>query len=578
MPPTMFFYRTPSRKQLDSSSHANRVMDMALEDGEVRGPLAGFFPATLPVPTLEQALAPLAAGYPHLHAVTGVSVKLARKKVKKAQIKYPSLTMDECTAVVLYTIEEEPRETSLYYVMNAALRSKQRAEVRPWRDFIWLLLHALRKLPPVPALPVVFRGCTKAPSELGLELEAGFEVTWAGFSSTATTIEVMSTFVGKAGPRTLYTIALSEPVGRDVRDFSLFPTENEVLFPPNMCFEVVSHFDTGGGLIIVQCKQTETIDAILDMTPPADTPPPPPPPHRNADKVVRLWHGTTTSALPGILASKSLRPSVAGFFGPGVYLTSSRAKAIAWARFRAGTAGRLAVVPDTESYEMEWRNVDRVLRGQEKLPEGHVHTIGCTMKSYQRASPDERGARPVLVAVDVRLGKCKTFDAVLRDTDYVYVSYHCDHAPFIPALHERDASLQGAGPWCPNRYGLDSTRGSPHNPKECERPPPEFEVLVSDEMGRLTMQTGPKASGSAWFRRANGVDSWLQEGFDSQYIHEGLPSGSGALIVYPDAGGWGMEDSMGLFDSLGPVHDRFRGDEYVVRDGSRVVYVSHELV
>jgi hypothetical protein len=87
----------------------------------------------------------------------------------------------------------------------------------------------------------------------------------------------MSTFVGQAGPRTLLTIVLSEPVGRDVQDFSLFPKENEVLFPPNMCFEVVSHFDSGGGLIMVQCKQTETIDAILDMTPPAATLPPPDP-------------------------------------------------------------------------------------------------------------------------------------------------------------------------------------------------------------------------------------------------------------------------------------------------------------
>jgi hypothetical protein len=271
----MFFHRTPSRKEMNFS-HANRMMDMALEDGEVRGALTGFFPATLPVPTLEQALAPLAAGHPHLHAVTGRSVKLARKKAKKAQVMYPSLMMDECTAVVLYTMEEEPRETSLYYVMNAALRSKQRAEVWPWRDFIWLLLHALRKLPAVPVLHFVFRGCKNAPSELGLELEAGFEFTWAGFSSTATTQGVMSTFVGQAGPRTLLTIALSEPVGRDVRDFSLFPKENEVLFPPNMCFEVVDHNDYGNGLIMVQCKQTETIDVILDMTRPADTPPPPP--------------------------------------------------------------------------------------------------------------------------------------------------------------------------------------------------------------------------------------------------------------------------------------------------------------
>ena len=35
-----------------NSSHANRMMDMALEDGKSRGPLTGFFPATLPVPTL----------------------------------------------------------------------------------------------------------------------------------------------------------------------------------------------------------------------------------------------------------------------------------------------------------------------------------------------------------------------------------------------------------------------------------------------------------------------------------------------------------------------------------------------
>ena len=296
------------------ASHANRLMDMAFEDGEVRGPLEGFFPATLPVPTLEQALAALAASHPHLHADTGRSVKLARKKAKKAQLKYPSLTMDECTAIVLYTMEEEPRETSLYYVMNAALRSKQRAEVRPWRDFIWLLLHALRKLP-VAALPVVFRGCTKAPSELGLELEAGFEFSWAGFSSTATTQGVMSTFVGQAGPRTLLTIALSEPVGRDVRDFSLFPKENEVLFPPNMCFEVVSHFDSGGGLIMVQCKQTETIDAILDMTPPAaaSTLPPPDPgePHPTEEEQMAWALQQSTLVVP---VAASTEAEMAAFF------------------------------------------------------------------------------------------------------------------------------------------------------------------------------------------------------------------------------------------------------------------------
>jgi hypothetical protein len=186
-------------------------------------------------------------------------------------------------------MEEIPRETSLYYVLNLALRNKVRAAVHLWRDYIWLLLHALRKLPPSTEA-TVFRGCKKSPADLGIELTKGFEFTWSSFSSTATTQGVMQTFVGQSGPRTLMTIKMVESSGRDVRDFSLFPGENEVLFPPNLCFEVVDSFDAGNQLIMVQCRQTETVDVILDLNgkrtgsggtpkaPAMPTPAPQPPP------------------------------------------------------------------------------------------------------------------------------------------------------------------------------------------------------------------------------------------------------------------------------------------------------------
>ena len=252
---------------MDPSSDASgaRLLDMALEDGAPRAPLSGLFPNDLPLPSLEDALVPIAAAsqLSHLHPTTGRSVKIARKQAKRAQAKHPSLTLDECTAIVLYTIEEFPRENSLYYALNLALRNQLRKAVRPWRDYIWLLLHALRKLPPATAT-IVFRGCTNSPDELGLELTAGFDFTWSSFSSTATTQDVMQSFVGQSGPRTLMTIELVEASGRYVRDFSLSPEENEILFPPNMCFEVVSSFDAGNELIMVQCKQTETIDSIMD--------------------------------------------------------------------------------------------------------------------------------------------------------------------------------------------------------------------------------------------------------------------------------------------------------------------------
>jgi len=89
-------------------SQANRLLDMGLEDGEPRGPLGGFFPASLPVPTLQQALMHVATKHAHLHPETGRSVKLARSRAKRSQSKHLSLTMDECIAIVLYTIEESP--------------------------------------------------------------------------------------------------------------------------------------------------------------------------------------------------------------------------------------------------------------------------------------------------------------------------------------------------------------------------------------------------------------------------------------------------------------------------------------
>ena len=202
-------------------------MDMGFEDGLSRGPLAGLFKGSLPIPSIVQALEGLALSHPHLHPESGVSVKIARKETKRAQKKHSSLSMDECVAIVLYTIEEEPRDISLYFMMNAALRSKDRSQVKPWRDFIWLLVNALRKLPPVDPGDV-FRGCKMAPSELNLELDVGFEFTWSAFSSTSTKLATMQQFVGKSGPRTLLTLTLTEPVGRDVRDFSLYEFQIQI--------------------------------------------------------------------------------------------------------------------------------------------------------------------------------------------------------------------------------------------------------------------------------------------------------------------------------------------------------------
>ena len=74
-------------------------------------------------------------------------------------------------------------------------------------------------------------------------------------------------FLGEDGERVMFQIQLTEPfVARDVRAFSVYPSENEVILPPNVSFEVVSVVNLGHGLHIVQYKQTESLDVILDLT------------------------------------------------------------------------------------------------------------------------------------------------------------------------------------------------------------------------------------------------------------------------------------------------------------------------
>ncbi len=248
-----------------ANAGAMRAMDMCFEDGKIRNPLKGLFPADLPLPSLATALYEIGHQYPNLNPSNGQMVKMARQHAKSCdRSAMQGLTDDEIISIILYTMEDTPRENSLYFALNAALRSMDRGGVKMWRDYIWLLLHALRKLPPPPER-MVYRGLKFEPTSPFPKpnITNGHSATWSAFSSTASKAEVMSTFLGTDGERIMYNIELTEPIARDVRAFSLFPSENELLLPPNFSFEIVSTFPAGVGLTIVQCKQTETLDTIV---------------------------------------------------------------------------------------------------------------------------------------------------------------------------------------------------------------------------------------------------------------------------------------------------------------------------
>ena len=241
-----------------------RVLDAALEDGGTRNPLKRMFTGR-PVLTFKDALSSpkLRERLPDLDD----SIKTAEQKAEETEDEFPALSADERAAITLYTMEETPREDSVYYVMNAALRDEDRKRVEPWADYIWLLLHSLRKLPAARETTVM-RGCKKPAREMGQQTREGKKFTWSAFTSTATTVKVMEEFLGDKFhvERTMWQLQLSTPlVGRDVSQLSMFKTENEVLLPPNVRFEVQSVAKLAPGFMMVQCRQIETSDEWLDF-------------------------------------------------------------------------------------------------------------------------------------------------------------------------------------------------------------------------------------------------------------------------------------------------------------------------
>eukprot|EP01094_Clydonella_sp_ATCC50884_P019783 TRINITY_DN3944_c0_g1_i1.p2 TRINITY_DN3944_c0_g1~~TRINITY_DN3944_c0_g1_i1.p2 ORF type:complete len:187 (-),score=47.89 TRINITY_DN3944_c0_g1_i1:72-632(-) len=174
---------------------------------------------------------------------------------------------DERAAVVMYTQEGAEREHSLYFKLNAALRHRNRQAVKPWAEFVWLLMSALRKLPPA-AAPVVFRGARGGPWVSGRYAE-GSEFCWSAFSSTTAHIGIVQQFLGGSGLRVIFQLHLSPKEGdaRALADFSLYRVEEEILLPPNVRFRVTSVLRMPGGLHQIQCTQLPSNDPIVRLAP-----------------------------------------------------------------------------------------------------------------------------------------------------------------------------------------------------------------------------------------------------------------------------------------------------------------------
>jgi hypothetical protein len=178
---------------------------------------------THPLLPLQQALDPI------LSKIDGLDEYI---KVAKDACHYPSehdLTREESASIYLYTMDWG--EQSLYRVLNAALRVKDRSVLVPWHGYLKLLDTALKKLPSLHMN--LWRG-------INLDIRKNFKedekLTWWSFNSCSSAIKVVKQFLGPVS--TLLMVEARN--GKDISVYSNFPKEKEVILGLGTRLRVVS--------------------------------------------------------------------------------------------------------------------------------------------------------------------------------------------------------------------------------------------------------------------------------------------------------------------------------------------------
>jgi hypothetical protein len=242
-------------KFVDESKCILRFSDFPTESRRMLPPIQGY--ENMPLVSLEEAVDPLISLVPEVERMAWT--------VKQSHFDGEhDLTDDESASILLYTMEWEPRDKSFYIILNNTLQAANRNLLKPWFLYLRLVMTAMAKLPSDSHHLTVYRGIKQ---DLSTQYPKGSTITWWGFSSCTTLVEVLSDnrFLGRSGTRTLFNIECYS--AKSVKRFSFYPEEEEVLLPPARQFQVMSCLNQGNGLHIIQMKEIQPKFPLINPLP-----------------------------------------------------------------------------------------------------------------------------------------------------------------------------------------------------------------------------------------------------------------------------------------------------------------------
>ena len=196
-------------------------------------------------PTLEDALR--SAGVQNLGWVLGEALKHGRLAKANPEIAALGLTDDQAGAIACYTFPSRDGAKAPYQLINEGLAgTRNRDNLFSIRKLLYLFLSGLRKLPRFRLSPgqLLYRGIEVCVPQNSAEANGhqyyseGRTVTWWGFTSTTTKLGVINEFIKDCTSSTLFTIGGSDLWGYDIKAFSFFSGEEEILLEPEAKFLV----------------------------------------------------------------------------------------------------------------------------------------------------------------------------------------------------------------------------------------------------------------------------------------------------------------------------------------------------
>jgi hypothetical protein len=176
-------------------------------------------------------------------------------KIAKKSCRYPSehsLSKDQSAAIYIYTMEWG--DTTLYRVLNKALRSENRQALKIWFPYLKLFDTALDLLPTVKG--ALWRGISL---NIGKNFVNNQVVTWWSVNSCSSSVNVIKNFLGNENNSTLFLIEAIH--GKSVSSYTEFENEDEVILRMGTRFRVKGDpLDQSNGAHIVHMVEEDEND------------------------------------------------------------------------------------------------------------------------------------------------------------------------------------------------------------------------------------------------------------------------------------------------------------------------------